>query len=106
MTPDSDANLQRFLDSYSRAKQYILAGVCVDGSRNYPQLINCPQVIKRDLHVREAWQIGANDPDSVAILDDDDPVIPPNQKKPPVVELLRGRRDKRATRRARTTSRR
>jgi hypothetical protein len=93
MTPDSDANLQGFLDSYSKAEQYILAGVCLDGSGKYPQLINSPQLVLRALSVRQAWEIGRHDPDLIGILEDDDPVIPPNQKQPPIVELLRWKRN-------------
>jgi hypothetical protein len=58
-------------------------------------------VAKRELIVRDAWQIGENDPDLLALLDDDDPIVPPYVAKPPVTKALEIARAMRARRRRR-----
>ena len=45
------------------------------------------------LHLRDAWQVGRNDLDSVGILPSDDPIIPNDQPEAPVLELLRIKRE-------------
>ena len=46
---------------------------------------------------REAWEVGLNDIDSVAVLPDDDPIIPDNhQCDAPVLEVLRKKRSNNA----------
>lgn len=43
---------------------------------------------------REAWEVGLNDIDSVAVLPDDDPIIPENHlSDAPVLEVLRKQRE-------------
>ena len=43
---------------------------------------------------REAWEVGLNDIDSVAVLPDDDPIIPENHlSDAPVLEVLRKKRE-------------
>jgi hypothetical protein len=55
-------------------------------------LIRGYYLIKREFHVREAWEIGRHDMDSAAIHEDDAPIIPVGQENPPVLELLRWKR--------------
>jgi len=98
MLADSDANLERFLRSYQRAKSYILTAAAVTPQRSFAFIAGCPKLIKRELHIRQAWEIGKNDPDSVGILADDEPIVPGDQKSPPVKELLTWKRARGRTR--------
>jgi hypothetical protein len=92
MTPDSNANLDRFLRRYEKVKGYLLAAAASSREAVAPQFVDCPYLMKSDLYVRQAWEIGRNDPDGAAILDGDEPIIPPDQNNPPVTELLRWKR--------------
>ncbi len=47
---------------------------------------------KRQLDIREAWQIGENDPDLVALSEDDDPIVPEGVTNPPVNKALMRKR--------------
>lgn len=47
---------------------------------------------KRQLDIREAWQIGENDPDLVALDEDDDPIVPEGVTDPPVNKALMQKR--------------
>jgi hypothetical protein len=88
MEPEFTFNIDMFLASYDRVKTYSLAPAFVNGPTSIPTIIDCPHFVKRNLSVREAWQIGRHDPDSVAIFSDDDPIIPSGEKVIPVKELL------------------
>jgi len=41
-----------------------------------------------ELHIKQAWEIGQNDMEMVAITEDDDPIIPDDIKNPPVQKVL------------------
>jgi hypothetical protein len=87
MEPSSSENLKRFLDSYEVCKSYILTlGFRVG---QHIDLAPKNQLLKQELVVREAWEIGLNDIDVVAIREDDDPVVPDGQECAPVLEALK-----------------
>jgi hypothetical protein len=55
---------------------------------------------KKSLYVRNAWEIGLDDPDAAAIASDEEVIIPDDATSPPVVELqawLRTMTDRRST---------
>jgi len=93
MEPTSDLNLERFLHSYEAFGGYYLVPAVAKGELSEPDVIWDYYLIKRELHVREAWEIGRHDVDSAAIHEDDAPIIPTGQKSPPVIELLRWKRE-------------
>lgn len=86
MEPTSSQNLSGFLALFQRCGKFGLTWANCDGvgaEPNFQSLIK-----KRELIIRNAWQIGVGDQDSVAIQEDDDPVIPVDQTNPPISELL------------------
>jgi hypothetical protein len=93
MEAASDLNLDRFLKSYRAFGHYVLAPATMRNGSSEPELIRDHYLIKRELHVREAWEIGRHDVDSAAIHEEDTPIIPAGQKNPPVLELLRWKRE-------------
>ena len=46
-------------------------------------------IFKFDLIEKEAWKIGLNDPDRVAINPEDEPIIPDNVNNAPILEILK-----------------
>jgi hypothetical protein len=92
MTPEAPTNLNLFLANYRRYGRYLL----VPAEMAAPPRIEVDSfLMKRHLHVRAAWEIGENDPDSAALQEDDDPIVPSSVAEPPVkrtLELLRERR--------------
>jgi hypothetical protein len=92
MTPESPTNLNLFLTHFQRCGSYLLVPADMGAP---PKIEMTCYLAKRHLHVRAAWEIGENDPDSCALFDDDDPVIPQGVVDPPVkktLERLRARR--------------
>jgi hypothetical protein len=92
MTPSTSSNLDQFLDSYAKAGSYYFtcAMLTSDGQGFIPA--PKPPIVKKHLHVREAWQIGLNDMDGAGLLEDDEPIIPPSETEAPVIQLLRWKR--------------
>jgi hypothetical protein len=96
MEPSSDDNLRAFLDSYGKMGRYALAHCIRDGESD-PVFVGDNYIGKINLHLRDAWQVGRNDLDSVGILPDDDPIIPAEQPNAPVLDLLESKRKSRET---------
>jgi hypothetical protein len=85
MEPDTDQNLRGFLARYERLGEYnlIAAGASPEGLMPFFDA----RLKKRQLNVREAWQIGRNDTDAPAIHSEDAVVVPSGITNPPVVAL-------------------
>lgn len=91
MTPASSLNLDRFLAEFSRHSRYVLIAAHLPKLNGPPTPIKGTELGKHHLTVRQAWQIGGNDPDIVALDPDDPPVIPPNQPDAPVLKAIKRR---------------
>jgi len=87
MKPSSSANLDRFLEVYRKARQYLLipAQGGVAGITSWARKLG---IIKRELLVRPAWQIERHDPDICAIKAGDKIIIPDGVSDAPVLETL------------------
>ena len=104
MDPSTPENLERFLAAQTMARGFYLAParMCcgADGAEDVEFGLDI-KIMLRDLHVRQAWEIGAQDVDRVAISEEDEPVVPEGVKNAPVEEILRGRAERGGTRRRR-----
>lgn len=89
MTPTNSANLDRFLAHYAQYRCYwIVPGVV--GADGLPDMELSLSILKEKVIVRDAWEIGPNDPDSALIRKEDDPIIPEGEAdKAPVIELMK-----------------
>ena len=70
-------SLDDFVRAYKEAGRFFLAPVWLETNgktvcKSSVQLA----IVKRQLDIREAWQIGDNDPDIFVLNEDDDPIIP------------------------------
>jgi hypothetical protein len=100
MNASSDLNLNNFLNSYKKSGAYFLAHAILPDHSSEPTLVMKDHIVKRELHVRQAWEIGRDDPDSMGITVDDQPIIPSGKQEAPVVELLRWKRGQKTRRRS------
>jgi len=102
MEASTSENLDRFLDSYNMLHEYFFAPAVVVGDLSTsPKFLN-EYLIKRDIFVRNAWEIGKNDLDRIAIHGDDDIFIPDGEKNAPVVKLLQDKNKGKARKRKRS----
>lgn len=81
-----------FLQAHAAAGEYALAHARMIGGG--VEVSQADQIKKRRLIVRDAWEVGVNDLDSMAILPADDPVVPEAAGAPPVAEVLKRIRNK------------
>lgn len=93
MEPTSDSNLRAFLENYRVAGSFLLMPALSHGVASPPELFYDSAILKRDLQLRDAWEIGLNDPDVAALRDDDDPLIPDGQDDAPVLRTLKWLRE-------------
>ena len=91
MEPSSDENLFRFLEEFWKVGRYVLA-YAQGGDERPPMLTLDDSILKHDLHVREAWEIGRHDADSIGVMADDDPILPAAQQHASVRELIEWKR--------------
>ena len=93
MSPHTSTNLDNFLIAYKKMGNFLLAPAWVNASGVVLE-IPSPQyaIAKRQLDIREAWEIGENDPDLVALQEDDDPIVPAGVNDPPVNKALMKKR--------------
>lgn len=92
MNSTSAENLLRFIRSHAAVGTFRLAPAYAppgfDGSQA-PLLEMEISITMDHFHVRNAWEIGLGDMDSVAIQKEDDPIIPEDVGDVPVLELIR-----------------
>ena len=74
-------NLDRFLAEYNHHGRYLLAPAHLPSMNGTPKPMMDFALGKYHLTMHKAWEIGVNDPDSVALDADDPPVIPPDRTK-------------------------
>jgi len=84
MTPDSTSNLDAFISEFRKVGCFLLAPAQLTPPMPLMQLA----IGKRHLHMRQAWEIGENDPDMSALSADDQPIIPTDVTDPPVIRAL------------------
>ncbi|KQO29078.1 hypothetical protein ASF10_22655 [Flavobacterium sp. Leaf82] len=88
MEPNTSTNLNNLLRAYHLFKKFILVPAHVDKDFKMTPIIEAG-IIKTELKVREAWEIGIHDFERVVITADDNPIIPENIKDAPILEILK-----------------
>jgi len=89
MNPSNSRNLDAFLAEFRRHRSYAFIPAHLPRLDAEPEPIFDVAMGKFDLVVREAWQIGENDPDGVVLDLNDPPVIPMDEANPPVLKALK-----------------
>lgn len=94
MNPKTSDGLDLFLSAYISLNTFDFApAFAPPGSDGLQDLEVGSDICIRmhHIYIRNAWEIGLNDIDSVAITEDDDPIIPEGVECPPVLKLIRSR---------------
>ena len=77
MEPTSSENLRRFLDAYERSGEYALACGFTNPDRRDIHIAPAELHMRKcHIHLREAWEVGVHEIDSVGIRGEDDPILP------------------------------
>lgn len=92
MEPENSDNLNMFLKLFERFDAfYLMPAIAVDGEA--PKLLTELSILKRDLIIKHAWEIGRHDQDSAAIRDPERIIIPDGIENPPCLELVKFRNE-------------
>lgn len=92
MTPDNSDNIDKLITGYERFKKYLLVPAHVDNDLNmtpFPEL----GILKTELNIINAWEIGVNDFERAAIMSDDNPIIPNDIIDVPILEVLKQKKE-------------
>lgn len=92
MEPSSNENLERFLQSYKFFGRYLLVPATANKDLTSVDPMIDHYIAKREIFVKNAWEVGKNDIEGTAIYDTDDPIIPNGIANPPILELLQAKR--------------
>lgn len=89
MNTNCSQNLDNLISSYNVLKQFRLcpAEIIDDGKDIKPYLNKA--ILKRTLFVRNAWEIGDNDLESIVIRKGDSPLIPNDVVDAPILKVLK-----------------
>ncbi|UXN03099.1 hypothetical protein [Bartonella sp. HY406] len=96
MMVNDHKNLEMFCHHLNACGAYVLVPAILSEAGLYEFRMELG-IIKRKFCLREAWQIGANDIDRIAIRPDDDVIIPKEENSPPIHELIKFREKQRDT---------
>lgn len=90
MEPSTSDNLNRFLSAYKINKKYVVSyGVVYNNKLLSTSSRSKKSILKFDITVVDAWKIGPNDIEVMAVKKDDDPIIPNDIENPPILETLK-----------------
>jgi hypothetical protein len=95
MTPDTSANLDRFLSKYRRDGAYFLAPGHVEQGATTPDFEPQLAILTSHLNVRPAWEIAENDPDLSGIREDDNVIIPDDVADAPILKTIKRIKERR-----------
>ena len=103
MDPVNSFHLTSFLERYEATGKYVLVPAAIATNFDVQEPLWDLGILKKDLRVCPAWQIGEHDPDVMAIEPGANPIIPNGGENPPVASAL-SRFDRRRARKTGPTS--
>ncbi|WP_367867780.1 hypothetical protein [Pedobacter sp. WC2423] len=87
--PSAPTNLNNLLSIFNYQKKFLLCPAEFDPITSKIDIRWSKAILKRNLVVKEAWEIGINDPDRSAIIDGTIPIIPLERKSDaPILKVL------------------
>ncbi|MBE2228731.1 MAG: hypothetical protein IAE93_15355 [Ignavibacteria bacterium] len=97
MTPRSSEHRDIFFQQYKQVGRYLLTpafSVLENGQVKEMTPYFEYAIGKKELHFREAWQIGEHDPDAIVFKRNDKPIIPSGEKNVPAINAIERARKK------------
>jgi hypothetical protein len=75
MTPDNLTNLDNFEMFYNQVKRFVIVPAKFDMGKQ-PEPVFDKAIMKTEISIKNAWEIGEHDIEKVIIRDEDNPIIP------------------------------
>jgi len=92
MNANTSTNLDNLINGFRVFKQYRLCPAkIIDIKTGKIEPYFDKAILKRELHIKNAWEIGEHDLDNVVIKKGDSPIIPKSKKNAPVLKVLQSK---------------
>ncbi len=88
MEPKGSRNLDNFVEFFQKSGSYILLPGYISQDFSSTEFLWDSGVLKRQIFIRPAWQIGENDFDLCGIQPDDKIILPKDVVDPPIIRAL------------------
>ncbi len=88
MQPLNSSNLDNLISGYSAYRKFVLIPAHIDTNFQMTPLVELG-ILKTELKIKNAWEIGINDFERVVITEEDNPIIPNNIIDAPILEVLK-----------------
>lgn len=88
MEPQNSTNLDNLVNGYNTYRKFVLIPAHIDTNFQITPIIELG-ILKTELKIKNAWEIGINDFERVVITEDDNPIIPDNIIDAPLLEVLK-----------------
>lgn len=89
MEDPNPENLANFRRAYAVVKKYSLIPVSLTKDGDPPEFHFDLAITKNEINIREAWTVGMNDPDSMAVTPDTTPIIPDGEENAPILDVIK-----------------
>ena len=88
MEPQNSINLDNLVNGYNTYRKFVLIPAHVDTIFQMTPIIELG-ILKTELKIKNAWEIGIHDFEKVVITEDDNPIIPDNIIDAPILEVIK-----------------
>lgn len=88
MEAQNSNNLDNLIKGYNMYKKFILVPAHIDSNFEMAPVIELG-ILKTELTIKNAWEIGIHDVERVVITEGDDPIIPNDITDAPILEVLK-----------------
>lgn len=88
MEPQNSTNLDNLENVYNTYRKFVLIPAHVNSDFQMTPIIELG-ILKTELTIKNAWEIGIDDLERVVITEDDNPIIPDNIIDAPILDVLR-----------------
>lgn len=82
-------HLENFSKAFAASESYALVPVTLSDDGRPPKFHFDLSILKHEIVIREAWTIGLNDPDGMAVSPSINPIIPEGHENAPILELIK-----------------
>lgn len=88
MEPKNSTNLDNLISGYKVFNKFILIPSHIDKDFKMIPILELG-ILKTELKIKNAWEIGIHDFERVVITEEDNPIIPDNVSNAPIIEVLK-----------------
>lgn len=92
MEPKNSTNLDNLIRGYQVFNKFILIPAHVNKDFKITPILELG-ILKTELKIKNAWEIGIHDFERVVITEEDNPIIPDNVIDAPILEVLKGKKE-------------